>query len=182
MDEQFHANEYRTGRTQPQKSRSGLLAVLLICVIFLMGLVSVLSYMNIRLFHYLEQVSGQGGTSLSFSQADAILPADSNVDQRLCRVLDGMSLQELSAPYQQLYNLPDGLYIAHVAKDSHAEQQGIVPGDVLICFAGTPVSRLDTLQNLYVAQPAGSEVALVVYHDGRYCSVTLTIEKEKESE
>lgn len=179
MDEQFHANEYRTGRTQPQKSHSGLLAVLLICVIFLMGLVSVLSYLNIRLFHYLEQVSGQGDTPLSFSQADAVLPADSNVDPRLSRVLAGMALQELSAPYQQLYSLPDGLYIAHVAKDSHAQRQGIVPGDVLISFAGTPVSQLDNLQKLYAAQPAGSEVALVVYHNGRYCSVTLTLEREE---
>ena len=179
MDEQFHANEYRTGRTQPQKSRSGLLAVLLICVIFLMGLVSVLSYMNIRLFHYLEQVTAQSKTSLSFSQADTALPADSNVDQRPYLVLDGMVLQELSAPYQQLYNLPDGLYISHVAKDSHAEQQGIVPGDVLISFAGTPISQLDALQNLYAAQPAGSHVEAVVYQNGRHWSLTLTLGKDE---
>ena len=33
MDEQRYTNEYRTGRTSPQKNRSGVIAVLLILVI-----------------------------------------------------------------------------------------------------------------------------------------------------
>ena len=51
MEEHF---EYRTGRTDPAKSRRGLIAILLILVIFLGGLVSVLSILNIHLFRRLK--------------------------------------------------------------------------------------------------------------------------------
>ena len=50
MDEQNWMHEYRTGRTQPKKSRSGLIAVLLILVIFLAGIISAMGLLNIRLF------------------------------------------------------------------------------------------------------------------------------------
>ena len=46
---------YGTGNTSPPKSHSGLIALLLILVIFLSGIVSVLSFMNIKLFQQLSQ-------------------------------------------------------------------------------------------------------------------------------
>ena len=39
---------YETGHTRPPKSRGGLIAVLLICMIFLTGLVTVMGLRNIR--------------------------------------------------------------------------------------------------------------------------------------
>ena len=56
MDEQQF--EYRTGRTEPQKKHNGLIAFLLILVIFLSGLVSVLGILNIHLFRLLETQDG----------------------------------------------------------------------------------------------------------------------------
>ena len=47
---------YQTGRTRPPKSNRGLIAVLLVAVIFLGGIVSALSLLNIRLF---QQVASQ---------------------------------------------------------------------------------------------------------------------------
>ena len=47
--------EYGTGRTQPPKSHSGLVAILLIVVIFLTGTVTLLGFMNIRMFQQLRQ-------------------------------------------------------------------------------------------------------------------------------
>ena len=52
MDEQQY--EYRTGRTEPTKKHNGLIAFLLICVIFLTGLVSALGLLNIHLFRLLD--------------------------------------------------------------------------------------------------------------------------------
>ncbi|MBR3972504.1 MAG: trypsin-like peptidase domain-containing protein [Oscillospiraceae bacterium] len=48
---------YETGRTRPPKSHGGLIAVLLVVVIFLSGVVSVLSILNVRLF---AQLNSQG--------------------------------------------------------------------------------------------------------------------------
>ena len=46
---------YGTGKTEPPKSHSGIIAFLLIVVIFLSGIVSVLSFLNIQLFQQLNE-------------------------------------------------------------------------------------------------------------------------------
>lgn len=178
MDEQFRTNEYRTGCTNPQKSHGGLIAVLLICVIFLGGIASVLSLLNIRLFHYLEQSAANPDTPLSFAQGEAGSPAGSKADQSISLVLEGMTLQELSAPYRELYNLPEGLYVAQIAEGSHADTLKLLPGDVLLSFAGTPVSRLQALLDLYTTHRTGTQVELVIYRSGRQTTLTLTLEQE----
>ena len=57
---------YGTGRTEPPKNRGGLLAVLLILIIFLCGIITVLGVMNIRLFQKL-QLREQKESAMSFT-------------------------------------------------------------------------------------------------------------------
>ena len=57
---------YGTGRTRPPKNRGGLVAVLLVIVIFLGGLVSVLGILNVKLFAQLNDQSKEKEQSLSF--------------------------------------------------------------------------------------------------------------------
>ena len=71
MDER-HYNDpwdesvYGTGRTQPPKSRGGLFALLLILVIFLCGIVTMLSIMNVKLFQQLN-MEREEHLSISFT-------------------------------------------------------------------------------------------------------------------
>ena len=64
MDERKQKNRdpwdegiYGTGNTKPPKNHGGLIAFLLISVIFLSGIVSVLSLMNVKLFQKLNQMT-----------------------------------------------------------------------------------------------------------------------------
>ena len=50
---------YGTGNTSPPKNHSGIIALLLILVIFLSGIVSLLSFMNIKLFQELTEQAKQ---------------------------------------------------------------------------------------------------------------------------
>ena len=50
---------YGTGNTMPPKSYSGIIALLLVLVIFLSGIVSLLSFMNIKLFQELSHQKAQ---------------------------------------------------------------------------------------------------------------------------
>ena len=66
MDERKYKNQdpwdegiYGTGNTQPPKNHGGIIALLLIIVIFLSGIVSVLGLMNVKLFKELNQMSKQ---------------------------------------------------------------------------------------------------------------------------
>ena len=63
--------EYGTGRTDPPKSRTGLMAVLLILVIFLTGIVTVLGVLNIRLFRQLSAREEEAELSISFTQEES---------------------------------------------------------------------------------------------------------------
>ena len=150
MNEQSY--EYRTGQTQPEKSSRGLIAFLLICVIFLCGLVSVLGAMNIHLLSQLRQNDTE--SPLSFSDGDTT-PVDS-AEESL--TLGEISVQELPELYQQIYELPAGLYVVD------APENGLVaPGDVLTAFGSTAVSSLAELRNLKNACQAGQQIALTFY-------------------
>ena len=66
---------YGTGRTEPPKNHSGIIALLLILVIFLSGIVSLLSFMNIKLFHQLSEQNKQLENKSPMSVTDLdILP------------------------------------------------------------------------------------------------------------
>ena len=134
MDEQY---AYRTGRTDPAKSSRGVIAVLLICVIFLGGLVSGLSIMNIHLFRKLQRTQA---APVSFARGEAAQIREDSL------ALAGMALQEQDPVYQQLHDLPEGLFVAQVEPGSTAEKLHIQPGDVLIRLNKTPVSTLEDMK------------------------------------
>jgi len=159
MEEQHY--EYRTGRTQPRKSSNGLIAALLICIIFLCGVISALGLMNIRLTKLLAN-GRQEGPPLSFSQGDAILPTNAPHAELL-----GMALQELPGVYQQLYDLPQGLYISQVEENSPAGQLDILPGDVLIAIGSSSLTTLDQLNGLKTLYEPGDQIELHIIREGK---------------
>ena len=65
---------FGTGNTSPPKSHSGVIALLLILVIFLSGIVSLLSFMNIKLFQELTQQQKQAHSDSPMSISDQDFP------------------------------------------------------------------------------------------------------------
>ena len=61
---------YRNGSTKPPKNRGGIVAVLLIAVILLCGIVTVLSFLNIRLFKQMKQMPDTNSLSIVFSEPE----------------------------------------------------------------------------------------------------------------
>lgn len=168
MDEQ--RNEYRTGRTEPRRKHNGIIALLLILVIFLSGLVSVLGIMNIRLFRLLDKK--KHSAPLSFSRQEELLPTQTEDTV----IFSGMTIQEIPAVYQSVHELPAGLYIAHIQEGSAAQQVGILAGDVLESFAGTPVTTLDALKNLLT--DAKGSITLTICREGQHHQITLEVSQQ----
>ena len=159
--------EYRTGQTQPQKSSRGLIALLLICVIFLCGLVSVLSLMNIRLLNKLQQVGTE--TPLSFAQGD-LTPIEPEGDSL---TLDGITVQELPDLYRQIEDLPKGLYVVDAP-----ENGPVAPGDILIGFNRSAVGSLSVLNALLETCKAGQRIEMTFFRQGEdYFTHTITFGK-----
>lgn len=65
--------EYGTGRTQPPKSHSGIIAVLLIAVIVLTGTITLLGFMNIRMFQQLNRQEAVQDVNICFDTGAASL-------------------------------------------------------------------------------------------------------------
>ena len=159
--------EYRTGQTQPQKSSRGLIALLLICVIFLCGLVSVLSLMNIRLLNKLQQAGTE--TPLSFAQGD-LTPIEPEGDSL---TLDGITVQELPDLYRQIEELPKGLYVVDAP-----ENGPVAPGDILIGFNRSAVGSLSVLNALLETCKAGQRIEMTFFRQGEdYFTHTITFGK-----
>ena len=66
QNDPWESGIYETGRTRPPKSHTGLIAVLLVVVIFLSGLVSFLGLLNVKLFAQLKSMPEEQKSSVSF--------------------------------------------------------------------------------------------------------------------
>ena len=62
---------YGTGRTQPPKSRGGVIALMLILIIFLCGIITLLGILNVRLFRKL-QLQQEKELAISFTTAETL--------------------------------------------------------------------------------------------------------------
>ncbi|MBR4017882.1 MAG: PDZ domain-containing protein [Oscillospiraceae bacterium] len=161
MDEQYF--EYRTGETHPRKNSRGLIAFLLICVIFLCGVVSVLGLLNI---HLLAQLQRSGESPLSFGEGNLSLTAPEGDSLTVA----GITVQELSDLHQQVYDLPAGLYVVNAPEGIPVE-----PGDVLTTFDGTAVTSLEALNALLTQTKTGDRVWFVFSRQGNTFSYTIPL-------
>ena len=85
----------------------------------------------------------------------------------------GITVQELPAVYQQLHELPQGLYVVDSA---HAE---VIPGDVLISFDHSVVGSLAVLNALQDTCQAGQQVELMFYRQNAdYFTYTVALEAD----
>ena len=96
-DDGWDESVWQTGSTQPPKNRGGLVALLLILVIFLCGIVTLLGILNIRLFQKL-QVQQEKDLSISFTVSEtetmaAIVAAAETEPMALAEEGDGISIQ-----------------------------------------------------------------------------------------
>ena len=123
--------------------------------------------------------AGVEGLGFAIPSATAIEVVDQLIDYGYVvgRPSLGLSFQELSFLYQQMYHLPQGLYISEVADGSSAEALGISPGDVLLAFDGTRVADMDTLRSLLYQHEAGDVVEIIVYRGGTQYQLELKLDQ-----
>ena len=97
---------YGTGRTCPPKSHLGLVAMLLVLVIFLTGIITVLSLLNVKLFHELsgQDEAEEDSLPLSFS-AEQVPVAETQPETQKRSLCENTTLDLQSSP-QSVSNVP----------------------------------------------------------------------------
>lgn len=160
---------YRTGGTQPPKSHGGLIAFLLVVIIFLCGISTALGLMNIRLFRQLSAFVAKETSPITFSQSNA-------TEREILDAPLGFLGQEVTPFWQHYHNLPPGIYVTEVIAGSNACKHGVLPGDILVAVEDTPVSDIATLQQLLSDCEPGDTITVTFVRRGQDIVLTLTLE------
>ena len=109
------ADFYRTGSTQPPKSRSGMLACLMVALILVAGALNLLSLMDLHLTR-LIQYANRDKTSVLVqpgAEKNPTLPAPGAASLEEPEL--GIMAEAVEPYHQQLYDLPAGVLVTQVA-------------------------------------------------------------------
>ena len=166
---------YQTGRTQPPKHYSGLIAFLIVLVILLSGISTALSIMNLKLYW---RLSSEEPTvpQVAFSRAENTPQSTEPVHEEVRALQQYLGISGTMIPdvYQRYYKLPSGIYVSQVAAGSEAQQKGIVAGDIITKINDYAV-REDTLADLWSnSLEKADEVILTLHRTGSEITVTLS--------
>lgn len=167
------AGTYETGVTQPGKSYRGVIAVLLMAVIFLSGVVTALGLVNVHLFRKLQAEDNTPVAPVSFEAPEEGISPYARMDV-------GTNVPELGIWYvmvsgicNQYYEIPMGLM---VTSENHKD---IRSGDVLRAIKGQPIETEQALQEVLAACETGEQVELTFYRpsEKKELKVILPVEK-----
>lgn len=163
-------DSYSTGTTRPPKQYRGIIAVLLALVIFLGGISSILSIMNIRLF---EQLFSDG-VAVSFSPPENALQNSTlpNIDAL------GIHGEHIPESYRRYYRLPAGVFITAISEDSPCKRAGLQENDIIISINDQRVTDPEDLIAILRHYPAGTEVTVIYCRDRSQQTAAVTLMAE----
>lgn len=164
MEHFEHKDFYETGSTRPPKHHRGLIAVLLALVIFLCGISSILSIMNIRLF---KQISADA-IAISFS------PASENSRTYNIAAL-GIQGEDIPETYRRYYRLPEGVYITDVQESAPGAAAGLQKSDIILSVNGKPIRDAAELNAALESFAPQAQVLVTYYRDHAQFTATVTI-------
>lgn len=166
INENENPSTYQTGVTKPEKSHSGVVAVLLMLVIFLCGIATALGLVNIKLFTDTQTDEGVQAVPMNFVERsmDSVQAEHKGV---VTFGELGFAGREVRGVYRSYYNLPEGIYITQVSGNSPASRAGIVPGDVLVGFGGQEGPTVDGLQKLLQGHTGEKTAKISVFRQNK---------------
>ncbi len=161
--EPWEENSYRTGRTQPPKSRSSLIAVLLAVIIFLGGLVSALGLMNIKLFRQTVETP-DNGDNIGFSQDAATEFTTPSVPESTGAAISGDASIQLNQTPEAIENIPQagGLSLQEIYAKNIASVVSIICNNGASSGTGVVISQNGYIvTNAHVVEDATSVQVLL---------------------
>ncbi len=161
----YTQDTYRTGSTRPPKKREGVVAFILVLVIFLCGVSTVLNFFHIQLPAPPLTIEPET-TPLTFTRNHSQQQTE---DIAFLLGFSGQEVPELWCLYQ---DLPQGIYITDVA--DQAALQGVLPGDILLSVDGQNITSTEQLRALLdTCQKPSAQV--ILYRGGEQIETTLTM-------
>jgi S1-C subfamily serine protease len=168
---------YETGSTRPPKDHGGLIAVLLMLVIFLGGAATLMGVMNIRLFQMLE---AQQRDKEAYLYADGILATQATDPRQedsgeVTVDLLGMKGQTVSKFDRRFFQLPQGYLVTDLKEESVAQQAGIRTGDVIVAVQDQQIASSEALSAVLEQLQPGQSADVRVYRRQLEQEIEMTV-------
>ncbi len=89
----------------------------------------------------------------------------------------GIRGNDVSSEYSEYYNVPLGVFVGEVSKNSPAEKAGMLTGDIITKFDGRDITTMEGLYGKLKTKKAGEKIKIVVErsNNGEYKEKTLTV-------
>lgn len=131
------------------------------------------------------KLSGNGVEGMGFA-----IPINSTTDvvnqlieyQTVKRPYIGISPVTVDDDTAKRYNLPSGVYVYTIEKNSPAEKAGLQKADVITKVAGTEVKTVNELNKEKNNHKIGETISLSVYRNGEEMEISLTLEETPNKE
>ncbi len=79
----------------------------------------------------------------------------------------GITVVVIPDNYASHYEIPDGLYVSAVSKNSDAEKQGVRVGDIMTAINGEPLNSTDQIFTAKSALKVGDTIHFTFWRDGK---------------
>lgn len=93
----------------------------------------------------------------------------------------GISGSSIDETLTQKYNIPQGVYVDTVEKDSPAEKAGLQKGDIIIKFENTEVKSVNELNRVKNTHSIGDKVKLTIIRNNEEQDINIELGETPES-
>lgn len=90
--------------------------------------------------------------------------------------INGEDVGESNARY---YDLPEGVYVRYIEKNSAAEACGIKIGDIIVAADGKDIRSMEELNRIKEGFGSGESITLTVFRDGENVEIKLVLGEDK---
>lgn len=91
----------------------------------------------------------------------------------------GISGEDVGRSNAKHYDLPEGVYVRYIEKNSAAEASGIEVGDIIVAADGKTITTMQELNKIKENFSSGDELSLTVFRDGNNVKITILLGEEK---
>ncbi|MBR1592990.1 MAG: trypsin-like peptidase domain-containing protein [Ruminococcus sp.] len=121
------------------------------------------------------------GFAIPISDAKVIIDDLINNGYVTGRPQIGITTVDVTEAYSRYLNIPMGVYVQSVQKDSAAEQAGLQIGDVIIDIEGEAVTTAEELNKVKNNYKAGDTITLTVTRAGEDIDIELVLQESSEN-
>ncbi len=94
----------------------------------------------------------------------------------------GISGSSVSSTISERYNVPEGIYVEEVEKDSPAEKSGLQKADIITKIEGKDVKSVNELNKIKYTYNIGDTIKLTIVRNNEEMEISITLVEEPEKE